>query len=90
MPGLNRKEMEKGYVSITQAISPETHVKIKKLCENRKISLKDLVRKLCDWAGENYDNPIHLIRSGVDLPLWASDRESLTSLSESSGHSDKQ
>jgi|GEM_PF-5288561 len=84
MPGLNKREMEKGFVSITQAISTDTHKKIKKLCSNRNISLKDLVRKLCDWAGEHCDNPIYLIRSGVDLPLWAADRESAAPLPDSS------
>lgn len=90
MPGMTKKEREAGFVYISQVVSKETHGKMLQLCKNRDISMKDLVQKLCNWAGENYDNPVHLIRSGVDLPIWASDREKLTSLFGGGGDTDKE
>jgi len=89
MPGMNRYEKEHGYVNLTQVVNPETHKKMLLLCKNRRVSMKNLVQKLCDWAGENHDNALHLIRCGVDLPVWAEDREAFAALSESGRHMDR-
>ena len=70
-------EQQKGYVAITQVVSPDTREKMILLCKERKISMKLLVQKLCEWAAENYENPVHLIRCGVNIPIWAKDREFL-------------
>ena len=81
---MTKAEKEKGYIYISQVVSPETHKQMQALCSNRKITMKGLVQILCNWAGEHSDDPVYLIRCGVNLPLWASDRAALSPLSEGS------
>ena len=69
-------ESQDDSIGVLTYINKDTHRKLVKLSEGRRITLRELVRELLKWAGER--DAVGLIGYGVCLPLWPEDKQEPT------------
>lgn len=64
---------EKGTIGIQTWVDPDIHAKLSQVSKDCGVSLKFIMKALVGWASEKTKED--LLRAGVSLPLWPTDKE---------------